>query len=53
MNYTDEKAGKCFRTVRLVNCHWSCWDELQLRFEAFLQEYNVDFDNIVNRDKVL
>ena len=49
---TEDKAGERFyKELGWLNCHWSCWDELQLRFEEFLQEYNVEFHNSVDRDK--
>lgn len=49
---TDEKAGeKYYNDLGWSNCHWTCWDDLQLRFESFLQEYHVELNNITDRDK--
>ena len=43
---TEEKAGEdYYKDLGWLNCHWSCWDNLQLRFESYIQlECNLDLE---------
>ena len=43
---TEEKAGEdYYEDLGWLNCHWSCWDNLQLRFESYIQlECNLDLE---------
>ena len=43
---TEETAGEeYYKDLGWLNCHWSCWDNLQLRFESFIQsECNLDLN---------
>ena len=42
----EETAGEeYYKDLGWLNCHWSCWDNLQLRFESFIQsECNLDLN---------